>query len=187
MGAVNRNRLINQALRIGNRALRRWGAHSAGSGGTRRGDDVQHGRHRRDESPSPAAYPGDFTGRPTIEYDPVKDDEADPGEVVWTWVPFEEDPAQGKDRPVLVIGHDGEWLLVLQLSTVGDPDERQREAGRGRHWVDIGAGAWDSRGRESEVRVNRIIRIRPDTVRRIGARLDPGTYRDVARQVLQHY
>lgn len=125
--------------------------------------------------------------RPTIEYDPVKDDHADPGEVVWTWVPFEEDHSQGKDRPVLVIGHDGPWLIVLQTSTVGDPGERAREAGQGRYWVDIGTGAWDSRGRESEVRVNRIIRIDPGSVRRIGARLDPGTYRDVAREVLRHY
>ena len=28
---------------------------------------------------------------------------ADPGEVVWGWVPYEDDPAQGKDRPVLLL------------------------------------------------------------------------------------
>ena len=32
------------------------------------------------------------------------DGEPDPGEVVWAWVPYEDDPAQGKDRPVLVVG-----------------------------------------------------------------------------------
>ncbi len=38
-----------------------------------------------------------------ISYAPDLDGAADPGEVVWTWVPFEEDAAQGKDRPVLVV------------------------------------------------------------------------------------
>ena len=41
------------------------------------------------------------------------DGRPDPGEIVWTWVPFEEDHTQGKDRPVLLIGRDGRWLLGL--------------------------------------------------------------------------
>ncbi|HSO64208.1 MAG TPA: type II toxin-antitoxin system PemK/MazF family toxin, partial [Ornithinibacter sp.] len=43
------------------------------------------------------AYPGDFTGALTPVYAPRPDGEPDPGEVVWTWVPYEEDHAQGKD------------------------------------------------------------------------------------------
>ena len=39
-------------------------------------------------------------GLPAFSYSPDPDGDADPGEVVWAWVPFEEDPAQGKDRPV---------------------------------------------------------------------------------------
>ena len=31
----------------------------------------------------------------TIEYSPDLDGLADPGEVVWSWVPYEEDPHQG--------------------------------------------------------------------------------------------
>jgi len=31
----------------------------------------------------------------SIEYAPERDGEADPGEVVWTWVPYEDDPTQG--------------------------------------------------------------------------------------------
>ncbi len=34
-----------------------------------------------------------------ISYEPEADGLPDPGEVVWGWVPFEEDPSQGKDRP----------------------------------------------------------------------------------------
>ena len=40
-----------------------------------------------------------------ISYEPeIGDGYADPGEVVWGWVPYEDDETQGKDRPVLVIG-----------------------------------------------------------------------------------
>jgi len=45
----------------------------------------------------------DFEGPVSFEYAPVADGHPDPGEVVWTWVPFEDDPSRGKDRPVLVI------------------------------------------------------------------------------------
>ncbi|HEY1485534.1 MAG TPA: type II toxin-antitoxin system PemK/MazF family toxin, partial [Micromonosporaceae bacterium] len=48
-----------------------------------------------------------------LEYAPDLDGQADPGEIVWTWVTFEDDPHQGKDRPVLVVGRDGAKLLGL--------------------------------------------------------------------------
>ena len=50
-----------------------------------------------------------------FEYSPSLDGDADPGEIVWTWVPFEEDHSQGKDRPVLLVGRDGDvscWPLM---------------------------------------------------------------------------
>lgn len=43
-----------------------------------------------------------------LVYAPSLDGRADPGEIVWTWVTYEEDPSQGKDRPVLVVGR-GTW------------------------------------------------------------------------------
>ena len=43
----------------------------------------------------------------TLEYSPNPDGKPDPGEIVWTWVPFQEDSSKGKDRPVLLIGRDG--------------------------------------------------------------------------------
>ena len=69
----------------------------------------------------------DFHGRLTPEYAPRRDGEPDPGEVVWVWVPYEEDPAQGKDRPVVVVGRDRDdpdLLVALMLSSKehdGDP------------------------------------------------------------------
>lgn len=35
-------------------------------------------------------------------YSPEMDGDADPGEVVWAWVPYEENDGRGKDRPVVV-------------------------------------------------------------------------------------
>ena len=48
----------------------------------------------------------------TIEYSPSMDGDPDPGEIVWTWVPYEEDPTQGKDRPVVIIGRRGHMLVA---------------------------------------------------------------------------
>ena len=52
-------------------------------------------------------------GDVTVNYRPERDGDPDPGEVVWTWVPFEDEPQQGKDRPVIVIGVAGADLVVV--------------------------------------------------------------------------
>jgi hypothetical protein len=105
---------------------------------------------------------------------------ADPGEIIWTWVPYEEDHSQGKDRPVLVIGHDGPWLLALALTSRDHDRDAVQEARAGRHWTDIGSGTWDNRSRGSEVRVDRILRVDPADVRRQGAVLDRTRFKQVA-------
>jgi hypothetical protein len=131
-----------------------------------------------------APYAGDFTGRARLEYAPDPDGQPDPGEVVWTWVPYEEDFRRGKDRPVLVVARDGALLLALMLTSRDhDGPDAQDEARHGRHWVDIGPGAWDPRGRPSEVRVDRVLRIDPAAVRREGARLDRGRFELVAAEL----
>jgi hypothetical protein len=106
-------------------------------------------------------------------YSPEADGLPDPGEVVWTWVPYEDDPAQGKDRPVVVLGRttDGS-LLCLQLTSQDHDRDAEQEATWGRHWMDVGTGAWDSQGRPSEVRLDRLLRLPEAEVRREGAALD---------------
>lgn len=136
--------------------------------------------------PESKGYPGDFRGRVKPSYEPLPDELPDPGEVVWMWVPYEEDHSKGKDRPVLLIGRDGPWLLGLQLTSKDHDRDAAQEARAGRYWLDIGVGGWDRRGRESEVRVNRVLRVDPDQVRRIGARLDEKTFNKVAREVAKH-
>ncbi|MFT3888004.1 MAG: type II toxin-antitoxin system PemK/MazF family toxin [Arachnia sp.] len=134
-----------------------------------------------------SSYPGDYPRLPNIVYRPRRDDEPDPGEIVWTWVPYEEDHAEGKDRPVLLIGRDGAWLLGLQVTSQDHDRDAAQEARAGRYWIDIGTGEWDPKRRPSEVRVNRIVRIDPDAVRRIGAVLDERVFSAVAAEVRRHY
>jgi hypothetical protein len=108
---------------------------------------------------------------PRLRYAPRADGRPDPGEVVWTWVPYEDDPSQGKDRPVLVIGDEGDRLLALQLTSRDHDVDAAQEHSVGREWMDIGTGAWDAQRRPSEVRLNRLLRIDPADVRREGAAL----------------
>ncbi len=132
---------------------------------------------------SAAPYPGDYTGdirAIQAVYRPQADGEPDAGEVVWAWVPYEDQPERGKDRPVLVVGHDGPWLLALMMTSKDHDRDAAQEAREGRLWMDIGTGAWDRRGRPSEVRLNRVLRLSPDAVRREGAALDQAVFARVA-------
>ena len=122
-------------------------------------------------------YPGDYRDMINFEYSPSLDGDADPGEIVWTWVPFEEDHSQGKDRPVILVGRDGEYLLALMMTS---KDHNNREHADS-NYLDIGSGPWDPQGRASEVKLNRVIRVRPDAMRREGAIMPEDTFRLIER------
>ncbi len=114
------------------------------------------------------------------------DGRPDPGEIVWTWVPFQDHPARGKDRPVLVVGCEGDSLLALMLTSKDHDRDAEDEAKWGRYWVDIGTGDWDSRGRPSEVRVDLVLRLDPTRVRREGAVLGRECFDAVIAEVRRH-
>ena len=105
-------------------------------------------------------------------YEPNPDGQPDPGEVVWAWVAYEDDPSQGKDRPVLLVGRDGDDLLGLQLTSKDHDRDAEDEARYGRHWMDVGSGDWDREHRDSEVRLDRLLRLPAAEVRREGAALE---------------
>ena len=140
------------------------------------------GRGRRTPPrPAPAARSAsaravrDLTGDPgdvDLEYRPRDDGRPDPGEVVWAWVPYDENDGRGKDRPVLVLGRRGRSLLGLMLTSKDHDRDAADEARHGRVWMDVGAGGWDSRGRPSEVRLDRLLLLEPADVRREGAAID---------------
>lgn len=114
-----------------------------------------------------------------VSYLPQVDDAPDPGEVVWAWVPYEDDPQRGKDRPVLVIGHRDGTLCGLMLSSQDHDADAADEARHGRYWMDIGSGEWDREGRPSEVRLDRLVELTAEGVRREGAALDRRTFDEV--------
>lgn len=134
----------------------------------------------------PAAYPGDHDGPVRARYAPRLDGDADPGEIVWTWVPFEEDHARGKDRPVLLVGSDGPWLLGVMLTSKDHSRDARDEARWGRYWLDIGSGPWDAQGRDSEVRLDRVIRVDRGAVRREGAVVGRAVFDRVVAGIAAH-
>ncbi|KOX12985.1 growth inhibitor PemK [Saccharothrix sp. NRRL B-16348] len=103
----------------------------------------------------------------TLEYTPDLDGLADPGEVVWAWVPFEEDPSRGKDRPLLVVGRHRRALLGLML-TSKTPDRHELD-----DCLDLGSGRWDRDGRHSYLRLDRVFELDEDDIRREGSVLEP--------------
>jgi len=73
--------------------------------------------------------------------------------------------------------------LPLPLPSQDHARAAVQEARAGRRWADVGSGPWDSRGRSSEVRVDRIVRVDPSRVRREGAVLDERRFNRVAAAV----
>ncbi|WP_409331112.1 type II toxin-antitoxin system PemK/MazF family toxin [Trujillonella humicola] len=147
---------------------------------------------RRTPPPSPRASPGaspaprpaaagrvQDPGDVDLVYRPRDDGRPDPGEVVWAWVPYDEGDGRGKDRPVLVLGRRGRSLLGLMLTSKDHDRDAADEARHGRVWMDVGSGGWDSRGRPSEVRLDRLLLLEPGDVRREGAALGRALFEEV--------
>ena len=74
---------------------------------------------------------------------------------------------------VLVVARDGRRLLGLMLSSRstrdGSPD-----------WLALGSGPWDAEGRPSWVRLDRVLEVPEDGIRREGAVLDRDRFDRVA-------
>ncbi|WP_448614466.1 type II toxin-antitoxin system PemK/MazF family toxin [Modestobacter sp. URMC 112] len=181
-------RLASTVLQAGLRSLRGGGQTGELRTGTRsrlrRTPTIRPGRpaavDRRPDTAAPRPGPA---GPIDLEYGPRDDGRPDPGEVVWAWVPFEEDDGRGKDRPVLIVARSGSDLLGLMLSSKDHDLDAADEARHGRHWVDVGSGGWDRQGRPSEVRVDRVLRLSPSDVRREGAVLPPARFAEVVAEV----
>ena len=115
-----------------------------------------------------------------VTYTPDLDGQADPGEVVWTWVVYEDDPSRGKDRPVLVVGRDRQVLLGLMLSS---KDHHRDDP----NWICIGSGGWDHEGRVSWVRLDRVLDVPEEGIRREGAILEREVFDIVAGRLRAEY
>ena len=102
------------------------------------------------------------------------------GEVIWTWVPYEENDGRGKDRPVLVIGRrDADRVYAVRMTS--------KAHDRDRDYLSIGTGAWDAQGRESWVDIEQLYTVHTDGMRREAATLDRKRYDRVAQALVQRY
>ncbi|MGK9147037.1 type II toxin-antitoxin system PemK/MazF family toxin [Plantibacter flavus] len=119
-------------------------------------------------------------GAVSLSYNPVVDGDPDPGEIVWTWVPFEERDGRGKDRPVLVVARaDDAWVLVVQLTSKDHSHEGD--------FVPLGTGTWDSAGRPSWANLDRVFRVHPAGMRREAAQLPTERFSPVAAALRARY
>lgn len=134
-----------------------------------------------------SVYDVSALGLPAFGYSPDPDGDADPGEVVWAWVPFEEDPSQGKDRPVLVLARHESRLVVAQMTSKDHDRDAAQEARWGRFWYDVGTGDWDRQGRPSEVRLDRLLLVEPASVRREGATMNREVFDGVVAALRHHH
>ena len=122
----------------------------------------------------------DSVGTVKLGYAPNRDGDPDPGEVVWTWVPYEERDGRGKDRPVIIVaaGSDGSFLAV-QLTSKNHVGQSE--------YVSWGSGPWDSSGRASWANIDRIFQVFPAGMRREAAALDRQRYDRVAEALRRRY
>ncbi len=115
-----------------------------------------------------------------MTYSPILDGDPDPGEIVWSWVPFEERDGRGKDRPLVIVATEsGGTVLAVQLTSkdhAGDID-----------FVALGTGAWDQEGRRSWVNIDRVFRMYPGGMRRETASLDAERYARVETALRTRY
>lgn len=179
-GSLARNRQVQRAAgrlaREGMRALENKKKRSDGR-------PASVGPHSHDAAADEvhSALPDRASNAPlNITYAPAADGNPDPGEIVWAWVPFEEDHSKGKDRPVLVLAEEGDGVIVALMLTSRDRGKGDHTDEHGSRWVDIGTGSWDSKQRPSEVRVDRLIRLEATKVRREGGKLDKARFDRVA-------
>ena len=115
-----------------------------------------------------------------MTYSPQLDGQPDPGEVVWTWVPFEENDGRGKDRPVLVVATEaGNTYLAVQLTS-------KNHAGEG-EFVAVGSGGWDHEKRPSWANLSRVLRVHDHGMRRESIGLDRERFDRVAQGLRSRY
>lgn len=110
----------------------------------------------------------------SIYYAPDMDGQADPGEVVWMNVPDATGTFQ--ERAFVVVGRTKHDILALLISP-------NAEHAQEKTWLEIGAGAWEDSGRASWVRLDKIVSLPEDAIRRQGAVMPRQRYDRIAHRL----
>lgn len=118
--------------------------------------------------------------RLTLSYAPARDGAPDGGEIVWTWVPYDERDGRGKDRPVLIIGRaDATRSYAVRLTSKPHAGDRD--------YLALGAGDWDPQRRPSWVDIEQIYLVHDAGMRREAAALDRRRFDAVASALRARY
>lgn len=115
-----------------------------------------------------------------ITYAPDHDGDPDAGEIVWTWVPYEENDGRGKDRPLLVIARQSaERVYAVRLTSRSHDGDRD--------FLALGTGEWDSQGRPSWLDIDQLYSVHRDGMRREASALDLERFVRVADALHRRY
>lgn len=71
-----------------------------------------------------------------------------------------------------MLARAGDDVVIAQLTSQDHDRDAADEARFGRYWIDVGTGGWDREGRPSEVRLDRLLLVSSDAVRREGGILE---------------
>lgn len=155
---------------------------------------LQRGRDLVATATSGAAATRVAAGRPVVDvsapsaqrarrvaYCPDLDGAADCGEVVWAWVIG--DDADGRDCPVLIVGRDRHTLLGLAVTRQA---RRHGASCDALCWVGVGPLPWTG-DEPGVVRIDRVLEVPEEGIRREGAMLDRHAFDAVAARLRTDY
>lgn len=112
----------------------------------------------------------------SLFYAPNMDGHVDPGEVVWFWVAPDDQTGSLTERALVVVGRHGD--LIIGLLTSPNPSHADST-----NWLDIGAGPWDDAGRQSWVRLDKVIKVPETAIRRQGAVIPEHRFNRIANRL----
>lgn len=116
----------------------------------------------------------------SIFFSPDMDGQADSGEVVWVWTPSEGKQSPPRERAILVVGRTRTTVTGLLISA--NPEHALDDA-----WLEIGSGEWDASGRNCWVRLDRLLEVSEEQVRRQGILFPERRFERIANRLRSRY
>lgn len=115
----------------------------------------------------------------TIFYAPDMDGQADPGEVVWADIHTVKGGEIAR-RSLLIVGRRHHTLLTLLISSNAEHADQD-------NWFKIGTGPWDSKGRESWIRIDKILELPESLIQRRGVSMPERRFERIASRLRDDY
>lgn len=124
--------------------------------------------------PVAGGYPGDFEGQ-IPPWRTHVDDDITSGELVRSLIPTADGHTRTEERDLLIVGHDAPWALGVEVTYELDA------AAPGR--VDLGTVGSGADARAAQVITDRVVRLDPQAIERLGTRV-PGSQLLAVRRLL---